>query len=85
MPPLPVGLTDEQMRILFDLARPLNARERSRFLLVDEHLRGYSGEIGDGVVTRIAREAQRAVFMPPLEVDEPPPLLARKEGRDRIS
>jgi hypothetical protein len=31
--------------------------------------------LGDGVITRIAREAQRAVFRPPLAAEDAAPLL----------
>jgi hypothetical protein len=76
MSTLPIGLTDSQLKILFDLSRPLNVRERGRFMeLVGERLRGHVGEIGSGTITRIAREAQRAVFMPPIGSEDAAPLL----------
>jgi hypothetical protein len=34
-------------------------------LLVDERLRGHGGELGDGILSRIARECQRSVFKTP--------------------
>ena len=44
---LPVGLTDEQLKILFEFSRPLNQQERGRFMeLVGERLRGFDGEVG---------------------------------------
>jgi hypothetical protein len=49
MSTLPIGLTDSQLKILFDLSRPLNVRERGRFMeLVGERLRGHGGELGEG-------------------------------------
>jgi hypothetical protein len=53
MSTLPIGLTDSQLKILFDLSRPLNVRERGRFMeLVGERLRGHGGELGEGVITQ---------------------------------
>ena len=53
-----------------------NELERSRFmLLVDERLRGHGGELGDGTISRIAREARRAVFRPPLGSEDAAPLI----------
>ena len=73
---LPPGLTDEQLQILIALARPLSRQERGRFMeLVGERLRGHGSEIGDGTITRIARECQRAVFRPPLWAEEDAPLI----------
>jgi hypothetical protein len=73
---LPVGLTDEQLKILFELSRPLNQQERGRFMeLVGERLRGHVGEIGDGTISQIARNAQKQVFRPPLWAEEDAPLI----------
>ena len=70
------GLTDSELRILLDLARPLQLAERGRFLeIVGERLRGHGSELGDGTISRIAREARRAVFRPPLAAGDAAPLI----------
>ena len=41
---------------------PLSPREREKFMeLMNECLRGFNGEIGAGVLSRIGRDCQRAV------------------------
>jgi hypothetical protein len=73
---LPVGLTDEQLKILFEFSRPLNQQERGRFMeLVGERLRGFDGEVGVGSLTRIAVAAQKQVFRPPLGSEDAAPLF----------
>jgi hypothetical protein len=63
MPPL--ALTNAQLATIQTLAAPLHPRDRGPFLeRVAERLRGFES-LGDGLVTRIAREAQREFFKPP--------------------
>jgi hypothetical protein len=60
-------LTDDQLDIIHRLAEPLHPHDHAAFYeAVAEMLNGCS-EIGDGVVSRAAREAQRRFFDPPQE------------------
>jgi hypothetical protein len=55
----PVALTDEAMAVLFDLPRPLDPRDRTRFVeAVVAELDGHA-EIDIGVVHRVAGPLQR--------------------------
>ena len=55
----PIGLTDEQMNMVYSAAGPLEPRARSAFLeALASALRG-RGEIGDGELHRAIAEAQR--------------------------
>jgi hypothetical protein len=63
MPPL--ALTDSQMTMLFEFARPLPPGDRDPFLqLVAHRLREYP-TLGDGLVTRVGRETQAQFWVPP--------------------
>ena len=63
MSTLPIGLTDSELRILLDLARPLQLAERGRSMeLVGERLRAHGSELGDGTVSQIARERSETSF-----------------------
>ena len=54
----PIGLTDEQLLTIQRAAAPLHPQDRGPYLeKVAEMLNGH--EIGDGLVGRVAREAQR--------------------------
>jgi hypothetical protein len=62
----PLALTDEQLDLLHRMAWPLAPADRSPFLeAVAEALQGQT--IGDGVVHRVAVEAQRRFWTPPLD------------------
>ena len=64
MPSRPLSLPDQQIEIIRRAAEPLPPRDRSAFLeTVAELLIGQ--ELGDGVVARAAREAQRRYRDPP--------------------
>jgi hypothetical protein len=76
MSTLRIGLTDSELRILLDLARPLQLAERGRSMeLVGERLRAHGSELGDGTVSQIARDAQKQVFRPPIGSEDAAPLI----------
>jgi hypothetical protein len=58
----PIGLTDDQMAMVYSAAGPLEPRARSAFLAeLANALRG-RGEIGDGELHQAIRETQRKYF-----------------------
>ena len=60
----PIGLTDEQLLAIQRAAAPLHPQDRGSYLeKVAELLNGH--EIGDGLVGRAAREAQRQFLRAP--------------------
>jgi hypothetical protein len=65
----PIALTDDQLDILRRAAEPLHPVDRGPYLqTVAELLNGH--ELGDGVVARAAREAQRRFMRAPELADE---------------
>ena len=79
MPPL--GLTDDQLDVIQRLAEPLDPQDRDACLrrvaaLLDGH------EIGDGAISRAARQAQHELFRPP-DVPHEPVLLRKGAARNR--
>jgi hypothetical protein len=61
----PLSLSDDQMDAVMRAAAPLHPADRSAFLeRMAERLRGVE-ILGDGLVSRIAREVQREFFRPP--------------------
>jgi hypothetical protein len=65
MSELPLSLTDAEITAIMSAARPLQPQDRSRFIeIVSRQLKGKL--VGDGLLHRICREAQREVFAPPL-------------------
>jgi hypothetical protein len=63
---LPLSLSDEQMDAVMRAAAPLHPVDRGPFLeRVAERLRGVE-VVGDGLVSRIAREVQREFFKAPV-------------------
>jgi hypothetical protein len=60
----PIGLTDSQLLTIQRAAGPLHPKDRGPYLeKVAEMLNGH--EIGDGLVGRVAREAQRLFLRAP--------------------
>jgi hypothetical protein len=60
----PIGLSDEQLLTIQRAAAPLHPQDRGPYLeKVAEMLSGH--EIGDGLVGRVAREAQRLFLRAP--------------------
>jgi hypothetical protein len=66
-PPAPLALTDAQITIVMQLARPLSPDQRTAFVeLLVAKLNGHR-EIGDGALYQVCRDLQRELFSPPLE------------------
>jgi hypothetical protein len=78
--PNPIALTDDQLDIIQRAAEPLNPHDRGAYLeTVAELLNGH--ELGDGIVARAAREAQRRFWRAPkLPANAGLPKYARKGG-----
>jgi hypothetical protein len=63
-PLAPTSLSDDQLFAVMQCAEPLAPHDRSRFLnRVADLLRGH--ELGDGMVSRAARQAQGELFRAP--------------------
>jgi len=61
----PIRLSDDELDAIFAAARPLAVERRDAFLQqVASALQG-CGEIGPGVVYRVAAQVQREFFDPP--------------------
>jgi len=77
MPPRPLAISDESLKLLLELSYPLSAIDRSSFLEdVARELHGR--EIGDGVVGRVARMVQKKYLRVPETVE------MRKGSQSRI-
>ena len=66
--PAPLQLSDDEMSVLLSLAGPLDQQRRPQFLQeVAQELgaKRQAGEIGEGLVHRLARSIQRKYFDPP--------------------
>ena len=66
MPPL--QLTDDEMTVLRRLAEPIDHQRRPQFLqevAAELEAKRQAGEIGEGVVHRVARTLQRKYWEPP--------------------
>jgi hypothetical protein len=61
----PLALSDAQLDIVFRLAAPLLAADRSAFLEDVARALGELPEVGDGVVARICAQVQRRYWRPP--------------------
>ena len=56
-----------ELRIVMSAAQPLQPHEREKFLRdVASELEKLRSDLGPGLVSRIAREAQRQYFSPPI-------------------
>ena len=57
---MPISLSDSEMQIVLDHAKPIKAEDRSAYLqTVADELKKIPGAIGPGSVLRIAAQAQR--------------------------
>jgi hypothetical protein len=66
--PTPLQLSDDEMSVLMSLAGPIDQQRRPQFLQeVAQELEAkrQAGEIGEGLVHRLARTIQRKYFDPP--------------------
>ena len=62
---MPIALTDIQLEIIMRHAEPLEPRDRDQYLRrVADLLSGHT--IGDGTVSRAARQAQSEIFKAPV-------------------
>ena len=58
--PKPTSFSEGDLQILRDLVAPLSVPEREKFLfLLDQQLKNYTGELGEGSLARIGRDCQR--------------------------
>ena len=66
--PTPLQLNDDEMSVLMSLAGPIEQQRRPQFLQeVAQELKAkrQAGEVGEGLVHRLARTIQRKYFDPP--------------------
>ena len=66
--PTPLHLNDDEMSVLMSLAGPIEQQRRPQFLQeVAQELEAkrQAGEVGEGLVHRLARTIQRKYFDPP--------------------
>jgi hypothetical protein len=76
-PVSPLKLTDDQLASVMRIAEPLHPHDRAAFLiLLASRLRGV-GVLGDGIVSRVARETVREFWRAP-QVEQHDP---RHEGK----
>jgi hypothetical protein len=60
---LPISLDDAELAVIKTCATPLRPWQRDRFLkTVARELERHSGELGPGVISRIARSAQQQIL-----------------------
>ena len=65
---MPLQLNDDEMNVLMSLAGPIDQQRRPQFLQeVAQELEAkrQAGEVGEGLVHRLARAIQRKYFDPP--------------------
>jgi hypothetical protein len=65
--PRPVTLSDAELDVLLNLARPLDPAMRDPFLraVAIELARYQPAELGPGLISRVARQMQREFWSPP--------------------
>jgi hypothetical protein len=75
----PIAISDRAMSRLLELAQPLAPPDRGQFLQdIAAELRG-RGDLGDGLVVRVAREVQRRYLR------LPEPVELRRVSQSRIA
>jgi hypothetical protein len=78
-PLMPIALTDSEMDIVFDAARPLAVQDRDAFLKdIAERLTALP-HLGDGIVHRVCAEVQRQHWNPPVGLELIGPLPRKYE------
>jgi hypothetical protein len=65
---MPLALTDDQLRIIRDFAEPLRPDQRGAYLQRVAALLG-DRELGDGIVSRMARLAQAEFCRVPAQIN----------------
>jgi hypothetical protein len=66
---MPLQLNDEEMSVLMSLAGPIEQQRRPQFLqevAAELEVKRQAGEVGEGLVHRLARTIQRKYFDPPV-------------------
>ena len=66
--PTPLHLNDDEMSVLMSLAGPIDQQRRPQFLqevAAELEAKRQAGELGDGLVHRLARTIQRKYWDPP--------------------
>jgi hypothetical protein len=61
----PLALSDDEMAVIMDAARPLRPQDRDAFLIDVTARLALHSQLGPGLVARICREQQRRHFDPP--------------------
>ena len=62
---MPVSLTDDELQIIMDGARPLAREDRDAFLHAIAHRLSTCADVGPGSVHRLVREMQKLYFSAP--------------------
>jgi len=62
---MPLSLSDSELAVIVEAASPLAPDRRAEFLQTVAAELGKHRELGEGLVARVARDAQRKVFAPP--------------------
>ena len=68
MPTPPLQLNDNEMSVLMSLAGPIDQQRRPQFLqevAAELEAKRQAGEVGEGLVHRLARTIQRKYWDPP--------------------
>ena len=60
-----ISLSDAELSVIMNLARPLNSEDRNEFLLEVAAQLAAHPELGIGLVSRVARDVQRRFFAAP--------------------
>jgi hypothetical protein len=66
--PTPLQLNDDEMSVLLSLAQPIDQQRRAQFLqevAAELEAKRQAGEVGEGLVHRLARTIQRKYWDPP--------------------
>jgi hypothetical protein len=65
---MPLQLNDDEMSVLMSLAGPIDQQRRPQFLqevAAELEVKRQAGEVGEGLVHRLARAIQRKYWDPP--------------------
>ena len=77
---MPIALSDDELQIVMDGARPLAPHDRDAFLRAIAHQLSRQPELGPGTVHRLVRETQRLYFEPPRFADSMNKSRPRRAG-----
>jgi hypothetical protein len=82
-PPRPLALTDQQLDAIHRAAWPLGPHDRVPFLEGVAEALAAEPTLGDGVVYRVAVQAQRRFWTPPTVNGDDAPPRRLKQGKYR--